>query len=73
MFTITDKDLLLKLRRVVAPNGEEMETIFSLYKKYINENARQYTTGCSCGHDIGTYYWDLMDFFSKNESKFINA
>jgi hypothetical protein len=71
-FLKSEGDILRQLRRVASPTGEQINQIWELYKKYINPNARPYTTGCSCDNDISTYYWSLMGWFSGNEGNFIN-
>lgn len=70
-FLKSEAEQIQKLRRVVSPTGEEMNLIFNLYNKYVGTVA-QYSTSCNCHTHISNLYWQLLDWFNSNSSKFIN-
>ena len=63
---------ILRLCRIVSQTGSDMESIFNLYKKYIDGNARQYNTnGCqTCGNSIVVYWRELCLFYNNNKNMF---
>lgn len=72
MYTITDRDEILRLMKVGNADQNDINSIFHLYKKYINPNQQSYVMSCNCHHSIGALYEKLRDFYSQNGSKFIN-
>ena len=72
MFTIDDRNELNRLQSTETPNQQDMDSIFELYKKYINPDVQGYTTGCSCGNSITKLYQGLMGWFLMNENQFVN-
>lgn len=72
MFTIEDRNELNRLQATETPNQQDMDSIFELYKKYINAEVQGYTTGCSCGNSITKLYQGLMGWFLMNEHQFVN-
>jgi hypothetical protein len=61
-----DKDEILRLARVVYADHNDMTSIYNLYKKYINGNAPMYKTDCNCPTSIGSYFNQLLDWYSEN-------
>jgi hypothetical protein len=57
-----DRNLIEKLKRVTKPIYSEMEEIFYLYKKYVDENAAGYCATCNAGpsNSIQRYYWKVI-------------
>ena len=70
-FLKEEAEQIEKLRRISSPNGDEMNLIFNLYNKYVGTVA-QYSTTCNCHTHIGNLYWQLLEWFGSNSSKFIN-
>lgn len=70
-FLKSEAEQIEKLRRIVSPNGDEMNLIFNLYNKYVGTVA-QYSTSCNCHTHIGNLYWQLLEWFNSNSSKFVN-
>lgn len=60
------------LRGTTHPSGEQVETIITLFNKYISDK-RVRKDGCSsCNDGIKSAYWELISWFVKNREKFIN-
>lgn len=57
----SDRELIIKLRRVTRPIQSEMDEIYYLYKKYIDPNAPAYCGTCQGGpmNSIQRYYWKI--------------
>lgn len=70
-FLKSEIELFDKLRRIVSPNGDEMNLIFNLYNKYVGTVA-QYSTSCNCHTHIGNLYWQLLEWYGSNSSRFVN-
>ena len=52
---------ILRLRRITIPSGSDMDSIYNLYKKYIDKNASAPIRTCnSCGQSIQNYYWKTI-------------
>jgi len=71
MFSIEDHDEILRLAKVAVASQKDMDSIYHLYKRYINIKAVQYQTNCNCKTSIGSYYQQLLDWFSSNRDNFI--
>ncbi len=71
-FTTTDATEILRLAKMVQVNQQDQESIFFLYREYIDGNLNRYTTGCGCHTDISKLYQKVIDFYSVNGDKFIN-
>lgn len=69
---IDDNNEILRLHKIISPSGGDMESIYSLYKKYVDENARQYnSSGCgTCGNSIVVYWRGLMSWYNINKNQF---
>jgi hypothetical protein len=73
IYTKERYDILVKLQSVVAPTNSQIQQIYELYKIFINpDKAMPSTSGScsSCGNSISKLYWDLMQWFKENKSKF---
>jgi len=57
-----DRDLIVKLKRVTKPIQSEMDEIFYLYKKYIDNGVKDYCGSCNGGpaNSIIRYYWKVI-------------
>jgi len=63
------------IMKLINAQQKDIEEIYSLYKLFINPNARTIsTTGCSsCGASTPIKYWnELGTFYNKNKDKFEN-
>jgi len=65
---INDKKEIVRLISVTDPSKEDLDSIFRLYKKYLDPHIPGYVTGCGCSSDIKNLYHRLMDWFNKNNS-----
>jgi len=63
-----DRNEIIRIHRIISPSGADMESIYQLYKKYVDPNARQYNTnGCqTCGNSIVTYWRNLCNWWRTN-------
>ena len=70
-----DKQEIERLAKVVKPTHQDMESIYSLYTKYVDANApRPRMSGCTtCGSSIVSYWRKLIDWFQNNQSVFEGA
>jgi len=64
----TDRNEIIRLHRIVSPTGGDMDSIYRLYKKYVDPTARQYNTnGCqTCGNSIVNYWRKLCEWWRYN-------
>jgi len=52
---------ILRLRRISSPSGDDINTIYRIYQKYINKSAMPPITTCSsCERSINSYYWKVV-------------
>lgn len=52
---------IIRLRRITSPSGNDIDTIYRLYQKYINKSAMPPITTCSsCERSISNYYWKIV-------------
>ena len=58
------------LKKITHPTKEQMDTIYSLYKKYINPMQPMYRTNCQCAGNIVSLYWKLLEWYDANKEKF---
>ena len=71
MYEIEDQIEILRLAKVAVAKPGDCDSIYHLLKKYIKPNAPMYSTSCSCKSSIGSYYQQLLDWYSKNANEFI--
>jgi hypothetical protein len=64
-----DKVEILRLAKIAVATGADCDSIYSLFKKYINPKAAMYRTDCNCYTSIGNYWQLLIEFYSENNSK----
>lgn len=62
----SDKVECRRLAKVAVATVADCDSIYSLFKKYINPNAGMYRTDCNCYNSISNYWQLLMEFYSKN-------
>jgi hypothetical protein len=72
MYSIEDKNDILRLQSIEEPTKADMDLTFLLTKKYVRPELVSYTTGCSCSNSITKLYQSLMEWYSVNESLFPN-
>jgi hypothetical protein len=65
-----DRLEILRLFKVAVAGQEDLDSIFRLYKKYVNPGATTYQTNCNCSISIQRFYQDLLNWYSDNGSKF---
>jgi hypothetical protein len=70
LYSIEDKVEILRLAKVANASQVDMDSIYSLYKKYINDKAGMYRTNCNCSNSISKYWSTLLQFYSDNGGKF---
>jgi hypothetical protein len=66
-------DTLVKLQSVVAPTNSQIQQIYELYKIFINADKTMPSSSgscSSCGNSISKLYWQLMQWFKENKTKF---
>lgn len=71
-FSVDDKNEILRLFRVAVATQTDMDSIYHLYKKYINEKAVMYQINCKCNSSIAAYYQTLLEYYSDNAELFEN-
>lgn len=72
MYSLEDKNEILRLQSIEEPTKNDMDLTFLLAKKYVRPELVSYTTGCSCSNSITKLYQSLMDWYSVNEGLFPN-
>lgn len=71
MYSLVDRDEMLRLFKVVNASVNDMNSIYNLYKKYIDAKAAMYRTDCRCHASIGYYYEQLRNWYSNNAGLFV--
>jgi len=71
MFSVEDKEEILRLFRIATASQMDMDSIYHLYKKYINPKAVMYQINCKCNSSISSYYQGVLDFYADNAEKFV--
>ena len=61
-----DKAECKRLAKVAVATGSDCDSIYTLFKKYINPQAGMYRTDCNCYTSISNYWQLLMEFNSQN-------
>ena len=61
-----DKAECRRLAKVAVATGSDCDSIYTLFKKYINPQAGMYRTDCNCYTSISNYWQLLMEFNSQN-------
>lgn len=67
---MSDREEILRLYKVSTATQQDMDSIYHLYKKYINPVAVMYQLNCRCHTSISHYYQTLLDFYSDHPEKF---
>lgn len=69
-FDKSDEDELVRICRIISPSVEDMDSIYNLYKKYINPNIDGYkSSGCNtCGNSIVNLWRGLSEWFNVNRN-----
>lgn len=62
-----DVALIESLRHVVNPSYQQLEDIYTLYKRYINPGASQPCSNCVTGNNsIVSYFWAVNGLDTNN-------
>lgn len=63
-----DRQELVRLCKVISPSGSDVESIYNLYKKYVDSGARPPKVGgCNtCGNSIVSYWRNLITWFNNS-------
>lgn len=64
-----DKIEIQRLAKVAIASTADCDSIYHLFKKYINPQAAMYRTDCNCYTSIGNYWQLLIEFYSENNNK----
>jgi hypothetical protein len=70
LYPKSDYDEIVRLRGIAHANHNDMESIFRLYKLYVNPAITSYKVNCQCSDAIHNLYWELLNWFSGNTNKF---
>ena len=67
-----DEQEILRLAKIVTPSGSDINSIYVLYKKYVNINAPLPSlSGCmTCGNSIVIYWRKLIEWYNQNKNQF---
>ena len=66
---IEDEVEILRLAKVVSPSGNDISSIYHLYKKYIQADAPspQMSRCSSCGNSVVKMWRELITWYDKNK------
>lgn len=57
---------ILRIRRITSAQGNDIDVIYNLYKKYIDSDAQYPIKSCtSCPKSVGAYYWKVISLPSN--------
>ena len=66
-----DRTLIISLHKCIHPNGNDINNIYEMYKKYVDNGARPPKNGCnSCGNSIANYWRGLCSWWNANQHTF---
>lgn len=63
IFTDEERLELNRILKLVKMDHNDMESIFSLYKKFINPRHKGYNIGCKCQNNISKLKDKLIEFY----------
>lgn len=66
----SDFNEIVRLRGIAHANHTDMESIFRLYKIYVNGALKEYKVNCQCSNAIHNLYWELLKWFAGNMNEF---
>ena len=69
LFSEADKLEIQRLAKVAVATHNDCESIYNLFKKYINKEASMYRLDCTCYNSISNYWKLLIEFYSANSDK----
>lgn len=70
MYSIEDKNEILRLFKVANATQVDMDNIYELLKKYVRPGAAPYQRNCNCILSISAYYQALLEWYSSNTELF---
>jgi hypothetical protein len=70
MYSIDDKEEILRLFKVGNATKVDMDNIYELLKKYVRPGAAPYQLNCNCILSISAYYQALLEWYSSNSEVF---
>ena len=65
LFTEEERVELERILTLVRLTKQDMESIFHLYKKFINPHLKIYNVGCKCQNNITRLQEKLIDFYAS--------
>lgn len=65
-----DRDEIMRFYKIVNASQADIDSIYTLYKRYIAPNARPPATNCRCRTSVSNYYKELTEWFGKNSHLF---
>jgi predicted component of type VI protein secretion system len=66
MFTEEERIELERILKLVRMDRQDMDSIFNLYKKFINPKLKVYNVGCKCQNNITKLQEKLINFYLSN-------
>lgn len=70
LYSIEDKNEILRLFKVANATETDMNNIYELLKKYVRPGAAPYQRNCNCILSISAYYQALLEWYSSNTELF---
>jgi hypothetical protein len=69
LISLEDGKEISRLAKVAIATQQDCDSIYTLFKRYINPQAGMYRVDCNCYNSIGNYWTLLMEFYSENNGK----
>ena len=70
MYSVEDQEEIMRLYKVANASSGDMNSIYTLLKKYVRPNAAPYILNCNCNQSISAYYQVLLEWYSSNKELF---
>jgi hypothetical protein len=67
-----DKTEILRLHKIISPTTDDMNSIYTLYKKYVDPKSRTFNAKVvqTCGNSIVLYWRSLCNWYNLNKESF---
>ena len=73
MYSYQDSLDIQSFFKIAFPSKVQMDSIFAMYKKYINAGAVTYDVNCACSTGLRAIYAALREWYIENANKFATS
>lgn len=71
MWSLSDRDMMLKLFKIAALSPQQVEEVIHLYRKYVNPAQPFTNSNCgNCQSSLSKIYSNLREWYGRNANNF---